>query len=109
MRGAATRTNFPQLVAVEHGVSPLQAEPSGQVVLRHPSGAQVCDWKGKGALPLGGFGSPGIQHDDFSVDLRAAEWQQVDNGNLLKGISSDVSLICRCLFFGLYCMPYDCV
>jgi hypothetical protein len=73
------------------------------------AGAQVCDWKGKGALPLGGFGSPGIQHDDFSVDLRAAEWQQVDNGNLLKGISSDVSLICRCLFFGLYCMPYDCV
>jgi hypothetical protein len=72
LHGAAARTNFEQ------------------------PAPQVCDWKGKAAVSLGGF-------DDLSADLPAAERQQVDS--LFNGLdSSDVSFICRCLFFALRCI-----
>ncbi|CAM0946698.1 unnamed protein product [Alopecurus aequalis] len=62
LHGAKAITNFKQ--------------PSGHGVHRQPSGVytapQICDWKGKAALSLGGFGS-------LPVHLPPVEWQQVDD------------------------------
>ncbi|CAM0946699.1 unnamed protein product [Alopecurus aequalis] len=70
IHGPEAITNFKQPAAIDDdgGVSSL---------VRCNSIAQTCDWKGKAALSLGGFGS-------LPVHLPPAEWQQVDD--LLKDI-----------------------